>query len=224
MKPALALVAACLALPALAGSALAAETPAHPRTVQELIIEAAEGHLGKPYVFGGRDGRPGCKGVARCPEGIDCQSLIFFAYEKVLGKRWGRYSVMPSVSVKRRELGAPVEGLAGVLASEVDPARLKKGDVLFFLLEGYNLEADAPLLMREGRKYGVWHTGLVHSAREGAVEVIHARPGHQVVIQPLQEISFDGLFVLRLPFTRPPGPPRASGGAAQATPKGSVAR
>ena len=44
-------------------------------TIQDKIIAAAEAYLGEPYVFGGRDGRPGCRQGrkrVRCPEGIDC--------------------------------------------------------------------------------------------------------------------------------------------------------
>lgn len=168
-------------------------------TVQDRVVAAAERHLGKPYFFGGRDGRPGCRGVRRCPAGIDCQSLLFFAFEEVFGRRWTRYSVMPSVSAERGELGQPVPGLAGVLRAALRPDDLHKGDVLFFLAEGYNLEADRPLLERDGLRYGVWHTGLVHAVRAGAVDVIHARPGDRVLVQPLPEIFFDALYVLRLP-------------------------
>lgn len=184
------------------------------KTVQQLIIEAAENHLGKPYFFGGRDGRTGCRGVKRCPEGIDCQSLIFFAYEKVLGKRWGSFSVFPSISVKRRELGDPVPGLSGVLREGLDARLLQTGDVLFFLIADWNLAADPPIYEKDGVRYGVWHTGLVHGNRDGEAMVIHARPGDQVVIQPLSGITFEALFVLRLPFTQAPKketgkPPRA---------------
>ena len=62
-------------------------------TVQDRIVAAAESYLGKPYVFGGRDGRPGCRRDSkrvRCRPGIDCQSLIFFAYEEALGRHWTR--------------------------------------------------------------------------------------------------------------------------------------
>ncbi|MGC4122450.1 MAG: hypothetical protein QM765_49305 [Myxococcales bacterium] len=74
--------------------------------------------------------------------------------------------------------------------------------MLLFLLEGYNLAADTPLLTRGEAQYGVWHTALVHSVEEGQVRVIHAKPGDRVVIEPLDAITFDGLFALRLPAGR----------------------
>ncbi|HCF59568.1 MAG TPA: hypothetical protein DFS52_16435 [Myxococcales bacterium] len=181
-----------------------ADAATQAKTLQQRIIEAAEDHLGKPYFFGGRDGRTGCRGVKRCPEGIDCQSLIFFAYEKVLGKRWGSFSVFPSISVKRRELGDPVPGLSGVLREDLEMKLLQTGDVLFFMIAGWNLAADPSIYEKDGVQYGVWHTGMVHENRDGEAMVIHARPGDRVVIQPLSEITFEALYVLRLPYTQLP--------------------
>jgi len=120
--------------------------------------------------------------------------LIFFAYEKVLGRHWTRYSVMPSINVREKQLGAPVPGLDGVLAAKVDHGKLQKGDVLFFLQRDDNLDADEPLLVRGDDRYGVWHTGLVHSVRDGKARVIHAKPGAEVLVEALDAISFDGLF------------------------------
>ncbi|MBI5545257.1 MAG: C40 family peptidase [Deltaproteobacteria bacterium] len=176
-----------------------ASRPIPTPSVQDRIIAEAERYLDQPYVFGGRGGRPGCVGKKACMEGIDCLSLIFFAYEKVLGKPWTRYAVKPSITVQRKELGEPVKGLAGVLAADLDRRLLRKGDVLLFLLDGYNLQADQPLLTRGDTKYGVWHTALVHSAEGGKIKVIHAKPGDKVVVEPLDAIMFDGLFALRLP-------------------------
>jgi len=174
-----------------------AEPPPARLTLQDRLVAEAERHLGKPYVFGGRDGRRGCGG--RCLPGIDCQSLVVFAFERVLGTPWRRFSGYPSVSIRRGELGRPVRGLNRVLRDEVRPALLKKGDVRFFLLEDFNLEADPALLVRDGRRYGTWHVGLVHGVEGGQVSVIHARPGDRVVIEPLESVMFDGLVALRLP-------------------------
>lgn len=183
--------------PAVAGDRESRRCPNRAR-----VVEAAERWLGTEYVLGGRAGRRGCRRDGRrvrCPDGVDCQSLIFFAYEEVFGVPWTRFSVMPSVSVRRRRLGRPAPGLGGVLRSALKPDRLRPGDVLFFLAEGYNLEADSPLLVQDGLRYGVWHTGLVHHVEGGQVFVIHARPGDEVVIQPLDDVWFDGLYVLRKP-------------------------
>jgi len=187
-------------------------------------MRAAETYLGQPYVFGGRAGRPGCregKRRVRCPGGIDCQSLIFFSYETVLGRAWTRYSVLPSVSIQRGELGQPVAGLAGVLRDDVDHTLLRRGDVLFFLLDGYNLDADKPLFEHGQAKYGTWHTGLVHCNDGSAVHVIHAKPGDQVTIEPLAAIAFDALYVVRL--TEPVRLPAASSSSPAASPSGSSA-
>ncbi|MBW2704186.1 MAG: hypothetical protein JRF33_25480 [Deltaproteobacteria bacterium] len=170
--------------------------------LQDRIIAEAERHLGKEYVFGGRDGRPGCLKQGRrvtCAQGIDCQSLIFFALEKVLDKPWRSFSVMPSKTVKRCEWGKPVSGLMGVLRAELKENKLHKADALFFLLEDYNLEADKALWKKKGKRYGVWHTGLVHRVKGDKAYVIHAKPGHKVVIEPLQEIEFEALYVVRIP-------------------------
>ena len=171
-------------------------------TVADKIIAEAEKYLGEPYVFGGRDGRPGCRRdnkPVRCSQGIDCQSLLFFAYEKVLKTKWTSYSVMPSVCVRRNQLGRPVPGLDGVLRADLAKSKLKKGDVLFFLIKDYNLEADRPLWVKGQDKYGVWHTGLIHGRKDKQVRVIHAKPGDKVLIEPLDNIEFDALFVVRLP-------------------------
>jgi len=175
-------------------------------SIQDRIITEAEKYLGRRYVFGGRDGRRGCRQGGkrvRCPRGIDCQSLIFFAYEKVLRPRWTHFSVKPSVCIRENQLGRPVKGLDGVLAAELVRGRLRKGDVLFFLLKDYNLDADRPLLVRGEDRYGVWHTGMVHGRRQNMVQVIHARPGEKVLIEPIDDIGFDAIFVVRLPYSHP---------------------
>lgn len=180
--------------------ALCALLPAIP--FGEEVVQAAQTHLGTPYVFGGRLGRPGCREQgqpSRCLKGIDCQSLIFFAYEKVIGRPWTHYSVMPSVSVRRQELGVPVPGLAGIPRDRLVITDLAPGDVLFFLLEDYNLAADSPLWVYDGRRYGVWHTGLVASVGSEGARVLHAKPGDKVIIEPLDLISFEALFVVRGP-------------------------
>ena len=168
----------------------------------ERVITEAEKYLGKPWVFGGRDGRPGCRKdgkKALCDEGVDCLSLLFFAHESTCGTPWWKFSVMPSVSVREKQLGAPVPGLDGVLAASVNRSLFKKGDAIFFLLADYNLDADAPLFIAGEKKYGAWHTALVTSTAGGAIRVIHAKPGAEVTVEPLDAITFDALFVVRLP-------------------------
>lgn len=182
------------------------EPPAPLTTAKEsetarAILTAAEAYQGTEYVFGGRLGKRGCRRHGkpiRCREGIDCQSLIFFAFEEVQGKRWWEFSVMPTVNVKRGELGQPVKGLDGVLREEMDASQLAPGDVLFFLYEDYNLDVDGPLYEHKGRRYGTWHTGFFHGARDGRYWVLHAAPGEQVKVQALDEIGFDALYAVRM--------------------------
>jgi hypothetical protein len=109
---------------------------------------------------------------------------------------------MPSVSVKRGELGTPVKGLDGVLRSELDPSLLNAGDVIFFLALDYNLKADLPLFEKGGKKFGTWHMGLYHSYNGTDHWVIHANPGREVEITSLRQIYFDAIFVVRLPSTQ----------------------
>ena len=172
-----------------------------PSETAKKILKAAEVYKGQPYVFGGRMSRPGCRRNGkriRCRPGIDCQSLIFFAFEDVLGTRWWDFSVMPTINVERGELGRPVEGLDGVLRSDLKPSLLAPGDVLFFLIDGYNLAVDGPLHEAGDRKYGTWHTGFFHSADDKTYWVLHAAPGEMVRLQPLDDIAFDALFVVRM--------------------------
>jgi len=164
------------------------------------ILTAAEAYKGEEYVFGGRLGRKGClrhgKPV-RCREGIDCQSLLFFANEDVLGTRWWKFSVMPTETVADRELGEPVEGVSGVLREALDPSLLAPGDVLFFLFDGYNLDVDGPLHVQDGRQYGTWHTGFFYGVQDGKYQVLHAAPGDVEKVQPLNDIPFDAIYAVR---------------------------
>lgn len=174
-------------------------TPASEKALT--LLTAAEVYQGEEYVFGGRLGKRGCRRngkPVRCREGIDCQSLIFFAFEDVGGKRWWDYSVMPTINVKRGELGQPVQGLDGVLEADLNPSLLAPGDVLFFLMDDYNLEVDGPLFEKNGHRYGTWHTGLFYGVKNGEAQVLHAAPGDVVKIQPLQDIYFDALFAVRI--------------------------
>jgi hypothetical protein len=86
----------------------------------------------------------------------------------------------------------------GILRDELDASLLRPGDVLFFLMEDYNLQADGPLLERDQRQYGTWHTGFFHSHVNGEHRVLHAAPGEQVRYDPIERIAFDGVYVLRL--------------------------
>jgi len=193
-----------VAAPALLTSApVERATALHgPPTVSERLVRAAERHLGKPHVLGGRDARQGCRRHSqpvRCAAGVDCQALVFLAYEEVCGRPWSSFAVKPSRSAADFELGEPVPSLVGTLRRDVKPAHLRPGDVIYFLRAGHNLNRDRPMMVRGGVRYGTWHTGMLHSTVGGEAMVIHAKPAARVVIEPLAHIDYDALYVLRWP-------------------------
>ncbi len=123
--------------------------------VQEALIAAAREVLGVPYRLGGRLGAPP---VDR--EGIDCQGVLFYAAERV-GRRcsWRSYSVFPTRSVERGELGRRVAGLDPVSTEELDPSLLEPGDVLWLVGFARN-PAEHAIGELCDRDVWVWHTGL----------------------------------------------------------------
>ena len=172
------------------------------KAIGQRIVERAETYLGVEYVWGGRMGMRGCLQNGRrvaCQQGLDCQSLIFFVFEDLFKKKWNRFSVMPSKNVRRRELGHPVPGMSGVLREKLDPKQLQPGDVVFFMLPDYNFDVDPPLWIHNGVKYGVWHTAIFHGFDGKHYNIIHANPGDKVMIDPIEEIHFEALYVLRWP-------------------------
>lgn len=42
---------------------------------------------------------------------------------------------------------------------------------------------------------------MVHDVRDGKANVTHAKPGAEVLIEALDAVPFDGLFVVRLAMT-----------------------
>lgn len=150
----------------------------------ERVVAAAREQLGEPYRWEGR-------GTKRLP-GYDCLGILFRSFGRVDGRSWTSYEVDPSELVRGGKLGRAVPGLAGVLRDSLDREALRAGDVLYFLWADYEIP-DEPLWVRDGVQYWPWHTGLYL----GRGQVLHARPGEQVMEQPLEAISFDALFVTR---------------------------
>ncbi len=157
--------------------------------IGERFLEAAKKYIGVPFVWGGRS-----------KTGLDCMGLPFLAYTDVTGKRWQNLSVYPSKLVKSGKLGKPVLGLDGVLKNSIDYSKLKKGDIIYFLVPNkigdvdYFIEIDTV-------KYWVWHMGIF--AGNDTLEVplvLNARPGDKVVIEPLEDIYFDAIFVTRFDY------------------------
>jgi cell wall-associated NlpC family hydrolase len=152
---------------------------------QTAFVQAARSHLGTPYRWNGR-------GTSRLP-GLDCLGILFRADEAVTGTPWREFAVNPSELVAGGLLGAAVPTLSGVLRDDVPHSHLQPGDVLYFLLAGYEIP-DEPLMVRGDVRYWPWHTGLY--AGEG--QVIHASPGAgKVVEEPLEHVGFDALYVTR---------------------------
>ncbi len=178
--------AVALALVLAAASGTSADEPAaeEPALV-EAAIANAEALLGEPYRWGGRktEGNPG----------VDCLGLLYLAYGPPTNTPWRGYPVDPSKIVRSRKLGAPVKGLDGVARESLSADKLKRGDVLYLLLAGYEIE-DEPLWTHGEVRYWPWHTALYL----GGGEVMHAEPGGVVRRQALEEMSFDALFVTRL--------------------------
>ena len=154
-------------------------------TVERAVV-AALALQGEPYRWGGRD-------TAKNP-GIDCLGLLFRGFGAATGTPWTAYPVNPSELVSSGLLGQPAPGLDGVLRADLRPDALRRGDVLYLLLEEVEIP-DAPLWERDGRRYWPWHTGLALGG--GDALVVHARPGDEVTVQPLAEIAFDALYVTR---------------------------
>jgi cell wall-associated NlpC family hydrolase len=191
------LAASCLAAPvapppvapppAAASNVQAPPPPAPSDPRVERAITWAEAALGTEYRWDGR-------GTDRLP-GLDCLGVIFRAYGQATDTDWRRYPVNPSELVAGGLLGRPVPGLDGVLRSAVAVEDLRRGDVLYLLMREYLLK-DEPLWVHpDESRYWPWHTGIYL----GEGQVLNSHPGRGVVVMPLEELMFDGLFVTRLP-------------------------
>lgn len=163
--------------------------PAHAEpadTPGAAAITAAESWLGTAYRWGGR-------GTTDNP-GMDCLGVMYRAWGSVTGTSWRTYPVNPSELVASGLLGVPVEGMAGVMRSQLRLSRLQDGDALYFLIADHEIP-DAPLLIDGETQYWPWHTALY----AGNGEVIHAEPGGVVRRQSIHDIAFDALYVTRIP-------------------------
>ena len=194
VKRAFVLFTLCLALCG-AGHAddLEDESPFH-----EAVVRNARDYLGKTWRWEGRDS-------PRYP-GVDCLGLLYLAWGPVTGTAWTRYPTDPAPLVASGMLGQPLPGLDGRLRVEADLGLLRRGDVLYFLIAEREIP-DEPLLVSQGLRYWPWHTGLY--VGEDEHQVLHAEPGGQVRLQPLEQIAYDALYVTRL--AAPDGWKRVSG-------------
>lgn len=156
-------------------------------TIGEIYLEAAKKYIDVPFVWGGRS-----------KYRLDCMGLPFLAYTDITGRRWQKLSVFPSELVESRKLGEPVKGLDGILGDSIDYAQLEEGDIIYFLIAtqvgnvGHFVEIDSA-------QYWVWHMGIFAGLDEqGMPLVLHARPGDKVVIEPMDDIFFEAIYVARM--------------------------
>ncbi len=173
---------------------LSAEIYADDLTIStgENFLEAAKKYLGAPFVWDGRS-----------KQRLDCMGLIFLAYTDITGESWQNLSVLSSKLVSGKKLGSPVKGLNGVLKNDIDYSKLKKGDILYFLVTTEIYDTDPPLVTIDSIPYYVWHMGIFAGFdTTGCPLCLNARPGDKVVIEPLGNIYFERLFVTRLDESR----------------------
>ena len=152
----------------------------------EQIVKNAKRYIGIPYNWNGRSRRS-----------LDCLGLVVRAYSDTFDDDWRKYPVDPIAMTKSKYLGSPVEGLDGILREDIDEKALQslqEGDLIYFLIEGYNESCPRCFITDiDDKSYGGWHTAL----SLGYDEIIHANPGRKVQEDNLVNIGFDGLFVER---------------------------
>lgn len=124
-------------------------------TSAKVLLERARSYLGTPYEFGGRNRL--VSGGRR--EGIDCQGLVFLAAQSLTRCSWKSFSTLNVEQVSRKELGAPVEGLAPIASAELDLAKLEPGDYLMLVAPDVN-PAEGPIGKLGEQDVWVWHVGL----------------------------------------------------------------
>lgn len=153
----------------------------------ERFLEAAKKYLDVPFVWGGRSKKK-----------LDCMGLLFLAYKDITGNDWRQLSIYPSKLVKSEKLGKVVKGLDGVLRENLEVENLRKGDVLYFLVKEKVYDTDVPLVNIDSVSYWVWHMGIFAGTDTfGLPLCLHARPGDKAVIEPLEDVYFEAIFVTR---------------------------
>lgn len=168
-----------------------------PQKAERAVVLAARAHLGVPYVLGGRR--------RNANDGLDCQGVIFFALEKVFGCGWRSFSVYPTRSVQRKELGAPVPGLSPVATEKLDVRALRPGDVVMMVGRDEN-PAEGSIGTLVGAKgertpVWVWHTGIYTGEGKWIVGDHYAGEVVEVPLMPYLRAhadAYQGVFVTRI--------------------------
>lgn len=183
-------VARCCSMVILLAAALLALSGAPPDGADR--VTAARELLGVPYRLGGRLRRDG--------DGIDCQGLVFYALEKVYRCGWRSYSVFPTRSVARAELGRPVSGLAPVSSDALPLETLAPGDIV--MMVGFAQNPKEPAIAKlDGRPVWVWHVGMYTEAGRWIVGDHYAGKVVEVDLRTYLQAHADvyaGVFVTRL--------------------------
>lgn len=142
---------------------------------------------GVEYDLGGRL-QPG--------RGIDCQGIVFYALERMGRCDWRSWSVMPTKTFARQELGPPVVPQP-MLADAIVADKLREGDILYFLAPTENpREAPSFEIDVDGKAtpLWVWHMGIY----AGDGHVLHADPfrAGKVAKQPFSVVMNNGFVAL----------------------------
>lgn len=153
------------------------------------FVEEARSLKGTPYEFGGRLRRPG--------EGIDCQGVVFYAAERVGRCGWKSFSVFPTMTVARAELGRRVTGLDPIATADLDMTSLWPGDVLFFVDFPEN-PAEKSIGALSERRVWVWHTGLYSGDGQFIVGDHFAGSVVELDLADYLRQHYAGLFVTRM--------------------------
>jgi hypothetical protein len=160
-------------------------------------VDGARTQLGTVYELGGRRRVPG--------EGIDCLGVVFAGAERATGCGWKSFSYDPTELVAKRQLGAPVEGLAPVSSKALDVSKLRPGDVLMLVAADRNPK-EGPIGQLDGVDVWVWHVGLYSGDGKWIVGDHFAMKAVEVdLLAYLNEHAdtYSGVFVTRPPGVKP---------------------
>lgn len=176
------------------------------------MVRSAREVLGVPYRLGGR-----MRGPA---DGLDCQGLVFYSVERLGPCGWRSFSVFPTESILRGELGPQV--LGPIQSAELDLSELRPGDVLWLL--GFSENPKEPAIgALAGRPAWVWHLALYVGGGKMIAGDHHAGEVAELELRRYlveHADEYAGLLVTRL--SGPPAPRRCRPGRLERPPESAV--